>query len=588
MKRYLALILSVVMLVSLLAACGSSNNGNNTPANTPANNDAGNSENSANDSGNDSADSGAIYQEKDGLIPSAHGGVPVTPPGELPIVKEPVQLKIFIAQHPNIEDYDDNKMTKFMEEQTGVDIVWEIVPAQDASQRVNLLLASQVDLPDVFMIPSGMTNEVVADMADQGLFVKLDDMIEHLGFWYKQRREEDPLLEQILKLPDGHEYTIPKVVLSEPNQLSRRAWINQKWLDNLGLETPTTTDELVEVLRAFKNNDPNGNGKADEIAFMGSTNGWATYPEDFILNSFLKYNRNSPYYLDNGKVEACYDKDAYREGLKYMHQLCAVEGLLDPATYTQDNDQLTQLFNNEEVALVGLATGGGTFIWAPMDGERVREYAPLAPLKGPEGVQYAWWNPYENYYINEWVITSACENPEVAFRFADFMYSREASMRNRLGEPGVDWVEPEEGAMGIDGKPASYIPILPWGEVNKSRWDEIGPTYNDFDNNGVKGDDPYELQLYLWNATEEYYKPYKPPIEMCHNPQLYYTPEDARRLSEINTDLQSYVQQSLAEFVTGVRDPNDDAQWEAYLNELKALGYEEYISIVQARYDSME
>jgi hypothetical protein len=41
----------------------------------------------------------------------------------------------------------------------------------------------------------------------------------------------------------------------------------------------------------------------------------------------------------------------------------------------------------------------------------------------------------------------------------------------------------------------------------------------------------------------------------------------------------------LAEFVTGVRNPNDDSQWQQYLNELKAIGYEEYISIVQARYD---
>ena len=572
MKRTLALILSFVMLVGLFAACSSSNNndtnnetGNNaeTPAPTPT-------------------------PDENGLIPSSHGGVAVTAPGELPIVKEPVTLSILISQHENVEDYEDNKMTKFMEEQTGVDIEWIMVPSQDATQRVNLLLASQVDLPDVFMIPSGMSNEVVSDMADQGLFVQLDDMIENLGHWYTERREQDPLIEQLMKLPDGHEYTMPKVVISEPNSMSRRAWINETWLDNLGLEMPTTTDELLTVLRAFKNDDPNGNGKADEIPFMGSTTGWSAYPEEYILNSFVKYSRNHPYYLDNGKFEAAYDKDAYREGLKFMHKLSAEEGLLDPATYTQDNDQMRQLFDNEEVALIGLGTGGGTFIWASMEGERVREYAPLAPLKGPEGVQYTYYDPFTNYELNEYIITSACENPEVAFRFADYMYSREVSMRNRLGEPGVDYLIPEDGVMGVDGEPATYDPVLPWGQINSSRWEEIGPTYNDFDNNGIKGDDPYELQQYLWNCTQEYYKPYQPPVEMCHNGNLYFVPEEARRLAEINTDLNSYVQNSLAEFVTGVRDPNDDAQWEAYLNELEALGYEEYISIVQARYDSMD
>jgi putative aldouronate transport system substrate-binding protein len=565
-KKVLALILCVVMLMALLTACQPKEK---TP---PVS----------------SGDPSTNVPDDDGFIPSAYGGVPVSPPGVLPIVKEPVELTILIAQHSNIEDYDNNKMTKYMEEKTGVDIKWVIVPEQDVQQRVNLILASQVDIPDVFMVTPqyGITNEVVSDMADQGLFLQLDDMIAKHAFWYAERRAEDPLLAQILKLPDGHEYTMPKVVLSEPNAMSRRAWINQKWLDNLGLATPTTTEELVNVLKAFKNNDPNGNKKADEIAFMGSTNGWSTYPEEFILNSFIKYARSTPYYLDNGKFEAAYDKDAYREGLKYMHRLCAVEGLLDPATYTQDNDQLQQLFDNEEIALVGLAVGGGTFIWAPMDGERVREYVPLSPLKGPAGVQYTFYDPFGSYYLNEWIITSACKNPEVAFKFADFMYSRDVSMRNRLGEPGVDYAIPSGGEMGVDGKPASYDPILPWGKINSARWDEIGPTYNDFDNNGIKSSDPYELQLYLWNATEQYYAPYKPPVEMCYNSKTYFNPDDARRLSEIDTDLKIYVRNSLAEFVTGVRDPNDDKQWDSYLSELKALGYEEFISINQARYDA--
>jgi putative aldouronate transport system substrate-binding protein len=221
-----------------------------------------------------------------------------------------------------------------------------------------------------------------------------------------------------------------------------------------------------------------------------------------------------------------------------------------------------------------------------MDGERVREYVPLSPLKGPAGVQYTFYDPFGSYYLNEWIITSACKNPEVAFKFADFMYSRDVSMRNRLGEPGVDYAIPSGGEMGVDGKPASYDPILPWGKINSARWDEIGPTYNDFDNNGIKSSDPYELQLYLWNATEQYYAPYKPPVEMCYNSKTYFNPDDARRLSEIDTDLKIYVRNSLAEFVTGVRDPNDDKQWDSYLSELKALGYEEFISINQARYDA--
>ena len=521
------------------------------------------------------------------LIPSSYGGVSVTPPGVLPIVLEPVTLTIMTHDHANVEDYPTNKMTLFMEEQTGVSINWMLVPEADAIQRVNLLLASQVDLPDVFMIPPGMTNDVIADMADQEVFLPLDDMIENLGYWYKEVREKDPLIPQIMKLPDGKEYSLPKVVKSEPNATSRRMWINQNWLDTLGLQTPTTTDELVDVLRAFKNNDPNGNGINDEIPFIGATDGWNTHPEWFILNSFVtKFDRDNPWYLEDGKFTSCLDKDGYRKGLIFMNMLVK-EGLLDPSSYTQKNDQLRQLFNNDEIALVGMAPGGGTFLWAPMDGERVREYMPLSPLKGPDGIQNAWYNPYNSYMLREYIITNACKNPEVAFRFADFMYSREASMRNRLGEPGVDYIIPTGGEMGIDGDLATYIPVLQWGSVNNGHWQEIGPTYNDFDNNGVKGDDPYELQQYLWNATKDYYTPYLPSPSIHHNGNMFNTVDDARKLADIWSTLRDYSRSSLAEFVTGVRDPNDDAQWQQYIDELTSIGYLDYIEVYQNRYDSM-
>ncbi len=569
MRKILALALCVLMVLTALAACGDAGSSSSTAGNTTTGSTA------------------TPTPTDDGMIPSAYGGVSVTPPGELPVVKEPVTLTIMTEDHFNVSDYYDNKFTKFIEEQTGVTIEWVLVPQTDTIQKVNLLLASQTDLPDVFMLPAtGITNDVVADYAGQGVFLQLDDMIENLGYWYKERRAQDPLIEQIMKLPDGHEYTLPKVVLSEPNATSRRAWINQNWLDALNLDTPTTTDELTEVLRAFKTGDPNGNGINDEIGLMGSRNGWATNLEEYIMNSFLIYDRSSPWYLENGRFTSSLDKDAFRDGLIYMNML-ASEGLLDTASFTQEDDQLKQLFANEEAALVGLATGGGTFLWAPMDGERVREYAPLAPLKGPGGVQYSYYAPYGSYMVREYIITSACKNPEAAFRVADFMYSREASMRNRLGEPEVDYEVPSNGEMGVDGEPATYKPILVWGSVNNSHWNEIGPTYNDFDNNGVKTDDPYELQQYLWNTTINYYKPYEPPVEMIHNNNMFFDPEDARQMSEVWNTLRDYSQSALAEFVTGVRDPNSDADWQQYIDELTSIGYLDYIEIVQRRYDSM-
>lgn len=67
-------------------------------------------------------------------------------------------------------------------------------------------------------------------------------------------------------MPDGHIYSCPQLNKTEGN-LIHHYWINKTWLDNLGLEAPTTVDELYDVLVAFRDNDPNGNGQKDEIPY---------------------------------------------------------------------------------------------------------------------------------------------------------------------------------------------------------------------------------------------------------------------------------------------------------------------------------
>jgi putative aldouronate transport system substrate-binding protein len=551
MKKILALLLVAMMAATLFAACGGG----------------------ASNAGGDDA---ALVDK----------GVAVTPAGELPIVNEPVELNILVIKHDYVEDYDTNKFTLYIEESTGVDLTFQTIPSLDANQKVNLLLASNTDLPDVFMTGTALTGDMVVDMADQGIFIPLDDLVEKYGYWYKEVLEKDPLVGQIVITPDGKQYTMPKVIKSVPNSTSARGWINNNWLETLGLATPTTTDEFADVLRAFKTGDPNGNGQADEIPFIGATvSGWHSNPYEFIINAFVQYNRDYPIYIDDdGKVQASFDKPEYREGLKYLNMLVN-EGLLDPATFTQDEAQLKQIFANEDAALVGFVPGGGTFQYDSMDGERVREYGPLSPLKGPEGVQYSWYSPYNSYSVTEWAITNACENPAVAFRVSDFMYSRESSMRNRLGEPNVDYTIPTGGEMGVDGDPATYIPVLLWGEIQNSHWNEIGTTYNDFDNNCVKVDNPYELQQYLWNATADYYTPYVPSTDRCYNGLTFYTVEDARAISDVWSVLRDYERGAAAQFVTGVLDPNDDAAWNQFLSEVEGMGYKDWLEIIQKRLD---
>jgi len=561
MKRLAVLLLSILLVVSLMAGCagkkdtaGDTSTGTGTTTTTPSTSGGKTTTTSGDD---------IVVSEK----------------GVLPIVNKKIDITVFTADNPSVENFETNKLTLFLEEQTNIHVIWQLVAAKDRDQKLNLMLASSEKLPDVIM--GGMDNAVLVEYASQGSFIPLNDLIEKHSVYLVQLFAEYDGLENMITAPDGNIYSLPNITMSIPNSYPRRMWINKVWLDTLGLDMPETTEEFKEVLRAFKYQDPNGNGKQDEIPMMGATNGWHTTFDRFLMNSFIKYNESFPYNLDNGKVTAVYDKEEYREGLRYLKSLVD-EGLYDPVSFTQDADQLRQIFENEEIHIVGCIPGG--MPTANMAGDRYKQLTAVPPLEGPNGVRWANHEPW-NYilYQNVMVITKDCQYPDAVFKWGDYQYDTDVSMRARLGEPGVDWVEAAPGTVDLEGNPALFRPILLWGPVQNSHWYQRHPSHENFADKGERSDDPYELQRLLWEATFNCYKPYTPPMDMYVPDKMLYSAEDSKRMNEINSVLRTYVNECRDKFITGVMDLDKD--WDTYLNELKKIGYEEYIEIIQRRYE---
>ena len=98
---------------------------------------------------------------------------------------------------------------------------------------------------------------------NQKILVPLDDYIEQYMPNYHSRLY---LNDANVSIPasDGKMYYIGNLTARNINHESH--WfINKTWLDKLNLEIPKTVDELTNVLRAFRDNDMNGNGEKDEI-----------------------------------------------------------------------------------------------------------------------------------------------------------------------------------------------------------------------------------------------------------------------------------------------------------------------------------
>ena len=512
---------------------------------------------------------------------AGEGGI--SAPGVYPIVDEKVDMTVFMTQVPAVTDYDDNRLTEYMEEKTNVRITWQLVSANDREQKLNLMLASGDALADVIM--GGVPSPILVDYADQGTFVSLTELIDTQAPYLQEVMKNYDGLRELITAPDGEIYTMPNVTDDLANRYSRRMWINQVWLDALGLDIPETTDDLLNVLRAFRDDDPNGNGKKDEIPMMGSTDGWQASFERNLLNSFLLFqDRDNPYWIDNGEVKATYDSEEYREGLRYLHTLVD-EGLYDVSSFTQDLPTFKKIFENEECALVGATPSGGPTSFGTTGSARKNEYVGLPPLKGPEGVQWAGYSPYGYMlYTNTFVVTSACENPAIAVKWADLLYEEETAKRARWGVPGVDYEEAEPGKINNLGEPAEWKANIPWGSEQNSHWAGYNPTLEDFAQRAQKGTDPTDYPKSNYEVTMESYFEYTPPVEAILMPMMFDA-ETSARMNEIKAILDPYIKESREKFCTGSLDLETD--WDRYLEELEKMDYKELIELIQKRHDEL-
>ena len=511
--------------------------------------------------------------------PPAEAGVVVTEPGTFPIVKEKVTLSSFSPQYPTTEDLWTNELTIWYEQQTNVHIDWQLAPSEGFTEKRNLVLASG-QYPDFF---HGGSFPMVDQMlyGKQGVLIPLNDLIDQYTVHAKKFLEDYPVARDLLTAPDGNIYALGNAGWCYHCSLPQKLWMNTTWLKQLGLEQPTTTDELYNVLKAFKEQDPNGNGKADEIPLI------AFGPENlgYFMCAFVYDDGVNRFILNNGTIEAAYTTDEWREGLRFLNKLYA-EGLLDDQTFTLTAaTELRQLGESEEAMLLGavptLWFGGFT----SLAGERQKNYDAVPPIMGPEGVQTTKWNPY-TAGIGEFAITKDCENPEVAIRWIDWFYSTEGGLRSRIGREGHEWRWCEPGETALDGETQCvWTKLTAIGEAQNYFWGQ-GAWLQQFihsEQGACKGEKLYDvcgLEHRLFLASKQY-EPYKPDAVVA---PLWVGAEDIGEMAHLQTDINDYVNESMALFITGRLDLDKD--WDSYLAELESIGLQRYLEINQAAYDA--
>lgn len=531
------------------------------------------------------------------LAPAAFAEM--TPAGEFPVVTEgtDITLTVGVMQTPFIADYETNYFTKYIEEMTGVKLDFILYPQDPPGEKVLLTLSTNdvASLPDMFLSITMYNNTVfgasyASAWYDQGMIIPLNSLIEEYGVNTKAALElalkSGYNIEQWMTSPDGNIYSLPSFSASLTNSYPHKLWINQGWLDALNLDMPTTTEEFREVLRAFKERDPNGNGLADEIPFSGAKQS-SYYGYDFIINAFI-YNQSnaSRMYVEDGTVKFAPTTNEWREAMKYLRELND-EGLFYAGTFTQDTTTIQQMATNDN-DILGCFEGLGHDLVVVTDNQDIIDrYNSMPALIGPEGAHYVTWNAPS--IRPSGIITTKCEYPEIAFRVLDAMMSWEAAVITRYGEKGVNWDDADEGTIGYYGTPA----IL---KILENTWASAGQNQN-FLQQSPFILDPAIAKGIQWGGNEKeagYIKALSVmkldetgvvPDEYLAN--LVYTPEEIERINAPRIDIDQYILQSVANFVAGGWDPTDDAQWESYVKEYERMGLAAYLDVVQTAYTRM-
>ena len=513
----------------------------------------------------------------------------INEPGTLPIVKEKATLRLGIAQSPNVTTYEygENWLTTYLEDLTNVHLELELFPATDAEQKLELMISSNAALPDI-LYGMNLSNDTVRfNYGKAGAIIPLDEYYDQLGVFFDQVANSSDIYTRdeflrYVRSPDEKIYGMCTFIVSIQNHYQHRAWINSVWLDNLGLKMPETQEEFVEVLRAFRDKDPNGNGQKDEIPMMGCDKGWNTNVVRYLMNQYIYTGySNDLYNLKDGKLDVPYDKEEWREGLRFIHSLVD-EGLLSSLSFTQDSTQYNALVSADpQVVGVGVSGSVGGF------GNNIKDYEALAAIKGPNGAQWATYTPL--YPRIDMAITRDCQNPALAFLWASTAYNTDTNLMDiqRYGETDVDWSLAPEGATGLFdnlGYPAHIRQINQiWGQPQKSHWStELMPCIQNYSYGALEWDGNENSNEYKNAGAVNILTPYVPDKDDLFY-KIIYTAEETEQTSVMRSALQTYITESMARFAMG--DLDVDKDWDSYLSELEKLQYKELMAIDQVAYD---
>ena len=481
------------------------------------------------------------------------------------VSKEPKEFTVFL--NFNNMPFDSN---------------WQVW--QEAAKRTNVSLKGTISLSNSneeeafnLMMSSGNLADIIGyvdassleKLGRDGGMIPLNDLIKEHAPNIQKVLDEDARFRQTAYSLDGNIYQIPK------NQELKAAefwWIRQDWLDKLNLKAPTTVDELHDVLYAFRNEDPNGNGLKDEIPLFDRA-GWKQ-PDEYLY----LWDTSLEFYPRDGKMKYEPLEENFRTGVSNMIKWYQ-EGLIDPEIFTRGA--------SSRDTLLGGDLGGCTHDWVSTANynSTLQETIPgfqmvaIAPPADQNGVVKERVSRYPGV---GWGISSQCKDPVTVIKFMDYFFTEEGSDLMNWGIEGDTFTRDADGSKHFTDT-VLQSELTPIGYLRS-----IGAQYRigmcqdgDYEYATMKEDGIEANKLY--NGHDEWFDDSLPPY-LDGKMALKYTSDDETEYKNIMASIKPYVDEKFQSWILGVND--FDSEYDIFIKELKARGIDRALEINQKAYDT--
>lgn len=446
--------------------------------------------------------------------------------------------------------------------QTGVHANFNQIKGGDWSTKLNLMLAAG-EYPDIIL--RGSINLEMYGV-DQEILLPLDEYIDQYMPNYKALLDADPDLARSLRSSDGKMYQIGWLI---PQNIctDSHLFINKTWLDNLGLEVPTTIEEYEQVLIAFRDGDADGDGNPSNEIPMGGTYGSMVSGLQFMFSCWgIPANDKYVSIDDEGKVYSHLQHENLRAALETISRWYN-EGLIDVEAVSQDE--------NAYEAKVNAGTYGSFWRWRMTAmGTDESVYSQYVCMMPPtvEGVQAKLVRYLEIPSFGA-ALTVGCKDIEAACRWMDTQLEWENMVNGYNGMKGEFW----------DYDAEDRVELYPMSDGTRSVPGQSSLYYCSGDEYFAKFNMPsHRIEKTTYCQNYENAGIIEKNSRHVLQKLITLTVEESQQIDLLFAEIDKLAKESITGFIVkGVTDES----WNTYVNTLNSLHIDEYVALYQTAYD---